>query len=136
MEIIMCVEISLGIQEAVNCNLLISTRTQEFAEKIENNPEKSRLHYLWIVPVNLANSIIGIAVAPIAFTINVLAAIVLKLGSLCFKSNNANEMARLFSVLAAAQLDAPLTLISRIFVPTSEVHPITNWYAESIAIEE
>lgn len=132
----MCVEISLGIQKAVNCNLLISTRTQEFAQEIESNPEKSRLHYLWIVPINLANSIIGIAVAPIAFTINVLAAIVLKIGSFCCKSHHANEMARLFSVLAVAQLEVPLTLISRIFVPSSEVHPMTNWYAESIAVEE
>lgn len=106
-----------------NCNTFLSNKITQFAELIENG-DKSRLHYLWVVPINLAASLIGIALAPIAFLVNLLAGISFKIVACFFDSgedkNHYNTAACGFIfVRAMAQLFCtPLILFIRIFNPS------------------
>jgi hypothetical protein len=125
----MSIELANGISNVTNGVLLLSEKLQAFSREVCENDNVSSLHLMWIVPVNLGLSLIGIAIAPIAFTINALMALIFHIASSCseeWQKQELDTMSGQFRILAAMQLESPLTYISRIFVPDSDVHPVSE----------
>jgi len=125
----MSIELANGIDTVTNGVLLLSEKLQAFSREVCENDHVSSLHLMWIVPVNLGLSVIGIAIAPIAFTINALMALIFHVTSSYseeWKQEELDIMSGKFRIMAAMQLESPLTYISRIFVPDSDVHPVSE----------
>jgi hypothetical protein len=128
-----CLNLSKGLYATINGNILTSNLVSDFSNEIEQN-ERSRLHYMWIVPVNLGLSLIGIAIAPIAFIVNNIVAAIFKCVH-CFTDQERDELiAQLFHLTSVIQLEFPIVSCIRIVNPTYSETPLADSYAECLGI--
>jgi hypothetical protein len=105
----------------INSNMLPSKLINEFTQQISNG-EDSKWHYLWIYPINLAASLIGIALAPIAALVDMFTATIFYLLSGCCVPEETVNSSRFhyvaLSVAGVSQLTLiPFILFIRIFYP-------------------
>lgn len=112
---------------SINSNIIPSVSINEFTQKISDG-EKSKWNYLWVYPINLAASLIGLALAPIAAIIDLIVGTVFFLLSGCTteRANTSIEYMA-FIVAGAAQLTViPAVLFARIVYPPAFGPNINN----------
>lgn len=125
---------SQGIQELrsvaeiynlCNFNMSISNQCNDMAKSIGDG-EATRWNYLWVTPLNLAGSCLGIVLAPVAAAVNLAASLVFALAACCSTGDERvvqglKAFVFLGSALSAVT-DNIITLFARIFaVKTDEL---------------
>lgn len=129
-----CEKVVDGLATFNTYNFWPASKTHALLDKVAAG-EKSKWEYLWIMPVNLGASLIGIALAPIMILIDLISAAIFKLYS-CFKCDHGDETAADFMVLAGLQIDMVLIAVGRIFAPNCETNrPVGRWVAACNGLE-
>jgi hypothetical protein len=129
-----CNDFTNGLGKVINYNLWPVGQTHDLLDEVIDG-DRSKWAYLWIMPLNLGASLIGIALAPIAILLDLLCAAIFKIYN-CFKCDHGNHTATRFVQLAAMQVDEVFHIVGRIFSPGCQTqYPITscvaNWQGET-----
>ena len=120
----------------VNSNITPSNEINNLITRVEDG-ENSKWNYLWIFPINLGASLIGIAFAPIVCLIDLLASCLFKLLAFCSSNEEIKENLNAYFIntllLGVGQAtDFPCILFFRIFFPLGNFDnlPVMNALSE------
>lgn len=114
-----------------NCNMKLVNGTHRLIDEIKNG-EMSPWNYLWVFPLNLGASLIGIALAPVAILLNLISAAIFKIYN-CIAGDNENGLPSGFLILSAAQIDLVCNAIFRIFFPAGkDAAPLSECIAKCL----
>jgi hypothetical protein len=105
----------------INSNITPSNQINDIILEAEEGL-RSKWNYLWIFPLNLGASLIGIAFGPVACIVDLLAGCLFKLLAICssdeaFKENFNQSFKNTITLGIAQVTDFPRILLARIFCP-------------------
>lgn len=104
---------------------------EKIAELTEQMQKQSSLHNLWIFPINFLTSVLGIALAPISFLIQAVAAATFAC-FICCDEDSLYHTLYLFRKAVSTLTDVPMNLLASIFIPSIEVFkPVSDHIYES-----